>query len=155
MEACCSLKSLVGSSCGFDAKDRKHQTQTVRIPFLSCTKNNSKYWSTLSFSGVQNEINLVLSRAALFDQAVERIKSITICPCHHATLRISWTYKRWRNKVQSSTSHFRIWKIKSSRQRRMLPQCIQPAGYERTSQRYQAAFRRDFSDPQGGKRSFD
>ena len=23
MEACCSLKSLVGSSCGFDAKDRK------------------------------------------------------------------------------------------------------------------------------------
>ena len=155
MEGCCSLKSLVGSSCGFDAKDRKHQTQIVRIPFLLCTKNNSKHWSTLSFSGLQNEINLVLSRAALFDQAVERIKSIAICPCHCATLGISWTYKRWRNKVQSSTGHFRTWEIKSSRQRRMLPQHIQPAGYERTSQRYQVAFRRDFSNPQGGKGSFD
>ena len=29
MEACCSFKSLVGSSCGFDAKDRKRQTQIV------------------------------------------------------------------------------------------------------------------------------
>ena len=77
MEACCSLKSLVGSSCGFDAKDRKRQTQIVRIPLLSCTKNISKHWSTLSFSGIQNEIDLVLSREALVDQAEERIKSMT------------------------------------------------------------------------------
>ena len=91
MEACCSLKSLVGSSCGFDAKDRKRQTQIVRIPFLSCTKNISKHWSTLSFSGLQNEIDLVQSGAALVDQAEERIKSMTICPRHRATLGISWT----------------------------------------------------------------
>ena len=155
MEACCSLKSLVGSSCGFDAKDGKHQTQIVRLPFLSCIRNISRHWSTLSFSGLQNEINLVLSRAALFDHAVERIKSTAIYPCHHATLRISWTHKRWRNKVQSSTGHFRTWKIKSSRQRRMLPQRIEPAGHGKTSQIYQVAFRRDFSDPQGGKGSFD
>ena len=86
MEACCSLKSLVGSSCGFDAKDRKRQTQIVRIPFLSCTKNISKHWSTLSFSGLQNEIDLVQSGAALVDQAEKRIKSMTICPRHRATL---------------------------------------------------------------------
>ena len=130
MEACCSLKSLVGSSCGFDAKDRKRhgQTQIVRIPFLSCTKNISKHWSTLSFSGLQNEIDLIQSGAALVDQAEERIKSMTICPRHRATLGISWTYKRWRNKVKRSTGHFRTWKIKSSRQRRMLPERIQPAG---------------------------
>ena len=42
MEGCCSLKSLAGSCCGFDAKDRKRQTQIVRIPFLSCTKNHLK-----------------------------------------------------------------------------------------------------------------
>ena len=140
MEACCSLKSLVGSSCGFDAKDIKRQTQIVRIPFLSCTMNISKQWSTLSFSGLQNEIDLVLSREALVDQAEEGIKSKTICPRHRATLGISWTYKRWRNKVQRSTGHFRTWKIKSSRQRRILPQRIQPAGHERTSQRYQRVF---------------
>ena len=121
----------------------------------SCTKNISKHWSTLSFSGLQNEINLALSRAALFDQAEERIKSMTICPRHRATLGTSWTYKRWRNKVQSSKGHFRTWEIKSSRQRWVLPQRIQPEGCERTSQRYQVAFRRDFSDPQGGKVSFD
>ena len=155
MEACCSSKSFVGSSCGFDAKDRKRQTQNVPIPFLSCTKNISKHWSTLSFSGLQNEINFVLSRAALFDQAEERIKLITICPRHRATLGRSWTYKRRRNKVQNSPGHFRTWKIKSSRQSRMLPQRIQPAGHERTSQRYQVAFRRDFSDSQGGKGSCD
>ena len=123
--------------------------------FLSCRAQRiiSKHWSTLSFSGLQHEINLVLSRAALFDQ--ERIKSITIWTRHRAALGISWTYKRWRNKVQSSTGDFRTRKIKSSRQRRMLPQRIEPAGHERTSQRYQVAFRRDFSDPQGGKGSFD
>ena len=135
MEACCSMKSLVGNSCGFDAKERKRQTQNVRIPFLSCTKNVSKQWSTLSFSRPQNEIDLVLSRAALFDLVEERIKSMTICPRHRATLRISCTYKRWRNKVQSSTGYFRTWKIKSSRQPWMLPQRIQPAGHERTSQK--------------------
>ena len=147
MEACCSLKSLDGSSCGFHAEDRKRQTQIVRIPFLSCTKNISNQWSTLSFSGLQNEKDLVLSREALVDQAEERINSMTICPRHRATLGICWTYKRWRNKVQRSTGHFRTWKIKSSRQRRMLPQRIQPAGHERTSQRYQVAFRGYFSDP--------
>ena len=89
MEACCSLKSLVGSSCGFDAKDRKRQTQIV--PLLSCTKDISKHLSTLSFSGPQNEIDLILSRAALFDVAEESIKSMTICPRHRATLGISWT----------------------------------------------------------------
>ena len=88
MVACYSLKSLLGSSFGFDAKDRKRQTQIVRITFLSCTKNISKHWSTLSFSGLQNEIDLVLSREALVDQAEERIKSMTVCPRHRATLGI-------------------------------------------------------------------
>ena len=95
---------------------------------------------------------LVLSRAALFDLVEERIKSMTIYLRH---LGISWTYKRWRNKVQSSTGRLWTWKIKWSKQRRMLQQRIQPAGHERTIQRYQVAFRRDFSDPQGGKGSFD
>ena len=123
------------------------------LEFLSCRAQRiiSKPWSTLSFSGLQNEINLVLSRAALFDQAEERIKSITIFPRHRAALGISWTYKRWRNNVQSSKGRFRTWKIKSSRQRLMLPQRIEPAGHERSSQRYQFAFRRVFQTPKGEK----
>lgn len=56
MEACCSFKTIVGSSCGFDAKDRKRQTEIV--PLLSCTKDITKHLSTLSFSGPENEIDL-------------------------------------------------------------------------------------------------
>ena len=41
MEACWSFKSLVGSSCGFDAKDRKRQNQIV--PLVSCSKDISKH----------------------------------------------------------------------------------------------------------------
>ena len=72
MEACCSLKSLVGSSCGFDAKDRNCQTQTV--PLLSCPKNISKHLMKLSFSGPQNEIDLILSRAG--DCLTWRVKGV-------------------------------------------------------------------------------
>ena len=41
MEACWSFKSLVGSSCGFDAKDRTRQNQIVLL--VSCSKDISKY----------------------------------------------------------------------------------------------------------------
>ena len=89
MEACCSFKTIVGSSCGFDAKDRKRQTQI--IPLLSCTKDISKHLSSLSFSGPENEIDLILSRVALYDKPKESTSSMTICPYHRATLGISWT----------------------------------------------------------------
>ena len=89
MEACCSFKTIVDSCCGFDAKDRKRQTEIV--PLLSCSKDISNHLSTLSFSGPENEIDLILSRAALYDKSEESIKSMTICPHHRATLGISWT----------------------------------------------------------------
>ncbi len=64
MEECCSFKTIVGSSCSFDAKDRKRQTEIV--PLQSCTKDISKHLSTLSFSGPQNEVDLILSRVGLY-----------------------------------------------------------------------------------------
>lgn len=89
MELCCSFKSIVGSSCGSDPKDRKRQTQIV--PLLSCTKDISKHLSSLSFSGPENEVDLILSRVALYEKSKESMKSMTICPYHRATLGISWT----------------------------------------------------------------
>ena len=80
MEACWSFKSLFGSSCGFDAKDRKRQNKIV--PLVSCSKD---------ISGPQNEIDLILCRAGLFYKTKESIKSMTICPRHRAILGISWT----------------------------------------------------------------
>ena len=89
MEACCSFKSIVGSSCGFDAKDRKRQTQI--IPLLSCSKDISRHLSSHGFSGVKDEIDLILSRVAWFDMSRESIESMTICLHHRAVLGISWT----------------------------------------------------------------
>ena len=79
MEACWSFKSLVGSSCGFDAKDRKCQNQIV--PLVSCSKD---------ISGPQNEIDLILCRARLFYKTEESIKSMTVYPRYRAILVISW-----------------------------------------------------------------
>ena len=84
MEVSCSFKSVVGSFCGFDAKDRKRQTQI--IPLLSCSKDISRHLSSHSFSEVKDEIDLILSRVAWFDKPTESIESITICPHHRAVL---------------------------------------------------------------------
>lgn len=88
MEACCSFKSLVGGrQCSFDPKDKKRQTQI--IPLLS-TKDISRHKSTLTFSGPQNEIDLILCRTFLFTEPAH-LNSMTICPYHRASLGIGWT----------------------------------------------------------------
>ena len=89
MEACCSFKSIVGSPCGYDAKDRKRQTKI--IPLLSCSKDITRHLSSHRFSGIKNEIDLILFRVAWFDKSKESIESMTICPHHRAVLGISWT----------------------------------------------------------------
>jgi hypothetical protein len=58
MEACCSFKSIVGGICGFDLRDRKQSTEI--IPLITCTKDISKHKTTYNFSGIENEIELIL-----------------------------------------------------------------------------------------------
>lgn len=89
MEACCSFKTIVGSNCGFDAKDRKRQTEI--IPLMSCSKDIEKHLYALNFFGPENEVDLILSRAGMYECSDEKIRSFTVCPRHRATLGISWT----------------------------------------------------------------
>ena len=89
MEVSCSFRSLVGGICGFDKKDRNRNTQI--IPLVSCNKNISKHVAALAFRGTENEIDLILCRAGLFNYHAERIRDMTICPHHRAVLGISWT----------------------------------------------------------------
>ena len=84
-----TFKSIVGSPCGYDARDRKRQTKI--IPLLSCSKDITRHLSSHRFSGVKDEIDFILSRVAWFDKPKESIESMTICPHHHAVLGISWT----------------------------------------------------------------
>jgi len=64
MEVCCSFKSLAGGICGFDTRERGHGDRVV--PLLSCSKDVANHLLAWSFSGPQNEIDLLLCRAGIF-----------------------------------------------------------------------------------------
>jgi hypothetical protein len=88
MEVCCSFKSIVGGLCGSDSRDRKHEVQVV--PLLSCSKDISNHLSLFSFSGPENEVDLILCRASVFTRP-DAINSMTICPLHRGKLGLGWT----------------------------------------------------------------
>ena len=88
MEGCCSFKALVGGVCGYTTKDRKRRNEIV--PLLSCNKNISNHNSTYKFTGPEDEVDLILCRAARFTKT-ERLCSMTICPNHRAKLGLGWS----------------------------------------------------------------
>ena len=63
MEGCCSFKALVGGVCGYNAKDRKRGTEIV--PLMSCDKDINRHKSLYKFTGPENEVELILCRAAM------------------------------------------------------------------------------------------
>ena len=65
MEVCCTFKPTVGGVCGSDCRDRNYEVQVV--PLQSCTKDIVNHLVTWSFSGSESEIELILSRAAIFN----------------------------------------------------------------------------------------
>lgn len=89
MDGVCSFKSIVGTGCGFDKKDRKRSTEI--IPLILCKKDISKHSSALGFGGPQDEIDLILCRANRFNFSEQRVSSMTICPNHRASLGVGWT----------------------------------------------------------------
>ena len=88
MDVCCSFKSTVGGNCGFDKRSRKQET--VIIPLLACSKRIDSHLTSFGFSGPKDEVDLILSRAAIFSPPVN-IHSMTICPAHRAYLGLGWT----------------------------------------------------------------
>lgn len=88
MEGCCSFKALVGGICGYDARDRKRDTEIV--PLLSCGKDISSHKSLYKFTGPEDEVELILCRAAKFTKS-KSLSSMTICPNHRTKLGIGWS----------------------------------------------------------------
>ena len=80
--------SIVGGMCGFDTRDRKKETQIIPL-LLACLKAISNHTASLGFSCPMNEVDLILSRAAVFTQPAN-INSMTICPLHHEKLGLGW-----------------------------------------------------------------
>ena len=102
MEVCCSFKSLVGGICGSDSRDRKHEVQVV--PLTSCTKDIANHLASFSFSGPQNEIDLILCRAAIFKMP-NSFDNMTICPQHRAKLGLGWTSGSTRCRIPAALSN--------------------------------------------------
>ena len=80
--------SIVGGMCGFDTRDRKKETQIIPL-LLACLKAISNHTASLGFSCPMNEVDLILSRAAVFTQPAN-INSMTICPLHREKLGLGW-----------------------------------------------------------------
>ena len=67
--------------CGFHIRDRKKEAQI--IPLLACSKPISNHAASLGFSGPKDEVDLILSRTAVYTQ---QTNAMTICPLHREKL---------------------------------------------------------------------
>ena len=89
MELHCTLKTVVGGTCGRDPRDRQNSCSVV--PIYACQKDVSKHERTFKFFGHENEVDLILSRAGVFNTTPKDIETWTICPLHRAKLGLGWT----------------------------------------------------------------
>ena len=88
MEISCSLKKIIGGTCGYDRKDRA-QDATV-VPLQACNKEIVAHKSTFQFTGIETEVDLILSRAGIFSSP-DNICCWTIRPLHRSILGLGWS----------------------------------------------------------------
>ena len=62
---------------------------TQVIPLISCTKEISSHTASYHFSGIRDEVDLILSRAGVLRQPAN-VGSMTICPLHRSKLGLGW-----------------------------------------------------------------
>lgn len=87
MNSNCSFLKITGGRCGSDTKDRSRSVDCV--PLLSCNRDISAHKSAFALSDVENEVDLILSRASIFSTPVN-ITQLVICPAHRGALGIGW-----------------------------------------------------------------
>ena len=64
MNSNCSFLKITGGSCGSDTEDRSRSVDCV--PLLSCNRDISAHKSAFALSDIENEVDLILSRASIF-----------------------------------------------------------------------------------------
>ena len=87
MEVSCSFKTIVGSPCSYDRRDKSKRI--TEVPLLSCNKDIENHKSLWSFAGVNGEPELILLRAGIFNTQQD-VSAFTICPFHRSGLGIGW-----------------------------------------------------------------
>ena len=92
MEICYLVKSFAGVTCGFSYREDQV------IPLHDCLKDISSHLRSCKFSDPENEVDLVLSRAGIFETPKD-IDDFTNYPTHRANLGVGWnrgSNSRWR-----------------------------------------------------------
>ena len=83
----CSFHENAGGNCGFSPKDRTKSTALIHL--VDCKRSIESHASSFSFTGVKDEVDLILSRAFLFTNP-RNIDTLNICPSHRESLGLSW-----------------------------------------------------------------
>ena len=86
-ETVCSFQEIVGGHCGFQTKDRRESVEV--LPLLQCKRNIGAHKSALALTGVENEVDLILSRASMFAPP-RNVEKLNICPRHRESLGLGW-----------------------------------------------------------------
>ena len=66
MEICCSFKSFASGTGGFSYREDRSCTPQV-VPLHSCKKDISSHLRSCKFSAPENEVDVILSRAGIFE----------------------------------------------------------------------------------------
>ena len=82
-ETVCSFQEIVGGHCGFQTKDRSKSVEV--IPLLQCKRSIGAHKSALALTGVENEVDLILSRASVFVPP-RNVDKLCIYPRHRESL---------------------------------------------------------------------
>lgn len=104
MDVSCSFKSIVGSPCSLDRRDKNRLIDEV--PLLSCDKDIESHKSVWSFAGVESEKELIFARAGIFTAQPKNVtSSLTICPFHWSELGIGWQRSSGSCRIPEEISH--------------------------------------------------
>ena len=88
MEISCLLRKVIGGSCGHNRKDRTQSTTVISLQ--ACNKEIAAHKSTFQFSGIESELDLILSWAGIFTLP-DDIHCWTVCPLHRSKLELGWS----------------------------------------------------------------
>ena len=86
MEICSSFKSFAGGTCGFSHREDRSCISQV-VPLHSCKKDISSHLRSCKFSDPENEVDLILSLAGIFE-TLTGIDNFKICRTHRCWVEL-------------------------------------------------------------------
>ena len=84
----CSFKKITNTDCG-TVSEKLKIPQSI-LPLIHCTRDVSGHLKTVKITDIETEIDLILSRAGIFNHDADDLQLYTICPRHRFLLGGGW-----------------------------------------------------------------